>query len=607
MPEDEAGSAPGTRRHVDAGRDAYIAGRDIHQYLDRSSEVTALEVLNASGGAKRLAELSDADKTLERAGWLLTGVSPSVAVPALVVLLGRDKDLVIALLASIHEAKAESLVSAMGSDGAGLEKLPEAMKAITRCESTTDSALGMPTGRFMRVVSARGTQGFLQTYANGTIHWSLDYGAHAMTGAIAQCHRDTGGCGGLLGFPATTAALARHPRTETECSWQLFEGPSDYSPDVCAYLDAQCGATVVSSRKRGTHATWGSIGELSERGWRDRAWMGLPVDDAVPLGPSRRMNGEGTRGWRQRFESGSVYCSDKTGAIRVPHRWAAYLEGRGDVAGSTGFPVSPVLDAATSPYGTAGHYQRFEGSWDYPPDVVGRWSDQERPGGATIYHSPQYGAHTVERGNGVLYERLNGPASWLGFPTSDETDVNTSADDGRRTIQQFEGGAIFCTRKYDSVPVKREILDYLADKPYSDNRLGFPISGAEPLASGHGDSIQFFEHGVITQRDSLVQAWLDPANDLLTGLSVAGDGLIPARDVGIPARVNLLGDRPAAGLRCPYGKFLSKHLIAARVPGQRRRQLRDRPWFVTMCTFQCVYGPGVRPEDLSDSVDYPCN
>jgi len=110
MPEDEAGSVPEVRRHVDAGRDAYVAGRDIHQYLDRSSEVTALEVLNASGGAKRLAELSDADKTLERAGWLLTGVSPSVAVPALLVLLGRDKDLVIALLASINEAKAESLV-----------------------------------------------------------------------------------------------------------------------------------------------------------------------------------------------------------------------------------------------------------------------------------------------------------------------------------------------------------------------------------------------------------------------------------------------------------------------------------------------------------------
>jgi uncharacterized protein with LGFP repeats len=509
--EGEAEYAPGVRQQVDAGGNAYVAGRDIvHQYPNRSSEDTALEVLSANGGAKRLAALAEADETLERAGRLLTGVLPSVAIPALKVLWGRDEDLVIALLASINEAKAENLVGAMGSDGAALKKLLEATEAITRCEITAGRVLGMRTGRFMRATSAPGTEGFLQKYANGAIHWSPRYGAHATTGAIAQYHQDADGSRGLLGFPAAAAVQQKHPRTGTECSWQLFEGPSDYSPEVCAYLGVQCGGTVISSQKRGTHATWGAIGELSELGWRDRAWLGLPVDDAVPVGPSQRMDGEGTSGWRQRFESGTVYHSDKTGAIRVPRRWADYLEGRGDVAGSTGFPVSPVLDAAMSPSGTTGHFQRFEGSWDYPEDVVSRWSNQERPGGATIYHSQQHGPHTVERGNGVLYERLNGTASWLGFPISDETDASTSADDPGRTVQRFEGGAIFYTRTYDSVSAKREVLDYLDEQDYSD--LGSPIGEAEPLASGNGDYIQFFEHGVVTVQDDLIRAWLDPAD-----------------------------------------------------------------------------------------------
>ena len=242
--------------------------------------------------------------------------------------------------------------------------------------------------------------------------------------------------------------------------------------------------------------------------------MGLPVDDAVQVGPSQRTHGPGTSGWRQRFESGTVYSSDKTGAVRVPRRWAAYLESRGDVAGPTGFPVSPALDAAPSPYGTTGHFQRFEGPWDYPEDIVSGWSDQENSAGATIYHSDPHGAHAVERGNGVLYEQLNGTASWLGFPVSDEISADAPADDQERTIQRFEGGAIFYTRSFGPVPVKREVLDYVAEKLYPDEPLGFPIREAEPIGSGNGNYIQFFEHGVATVRDNIIQAWLDPAKRL---------------------------------------------------------------------------------------------
>ena len=510
MSENESAGPPGLRQQVEAGRDVYAAvGNIVFQNSGHSPEAAALKERSASEGADLLIELSSDDETLGRARAALTGVPTTVAAPALRMLLGRDENLAIALLARIPEARAETLVSAMGPHGAGLSELLTAIEAVNQCESTAGGVIGKRTERFMRASSGRGTQGFLQRYANGAIHWRPGYGALATTGAIAQYHRDAGGTGGLLGFPVAAAVQGAHPGTGTECSWQLFEGQSDYSPEVCSYLKARCGATVISSRKHGTYATWGGIGEYSELGWRDRAVAGLPIGDVLAFGPARRENGIGTHGWGQRFEGGTVYHSDKAGTIRVPGRWAAYLESRGGVAGPTGFPVSEERDAK-SPQRTTGSFQRFEGFWDYPEDIVGRWSDSERPWGATIYHSRKHGAHIVERGNGVLYERLNGTASWLGFPTSDEIPANRSAGSPEDTVQWFEGGAIFYSPEYDSVPVAREILDHLDEHPSLDDQLGFPIREAEQLAAKNSDYIQFFEHGVITVRDNLVQAWLDP-------------------------------------------------------------------------------------------------
>lgn len=318
--------------------------------------------------------------------------------------------------------------------------------------------------------------------------------------------------GGRLGFPVSPATQAQHPRTKTDCVRQLFEGPSDYGTEVCDFLQVTCGATVVSSEKHGTFSTWGGIGEFSELGWRDRGWQGIPVEDAVQAGPSSRTDGSGATGWRQGFENGTVYSSDKTGTIRVPRRWAGYLRDRGDADGPMGFPASPELAAATSPQGTSGRYQRFEGIWDYPDDIVRHWSDRESPGGATVYYSKLYGAHTVERGNGILYERRGGTASWLGFPTSDEVSVSEWTADPDRTVQQFEGGAIFYAREYESVPVKRTVIEYLAKQPFAVKRLGFPTGEAEPLPSGEGDDIQFFEHGVVTARNDVIEVWLAPGS-----------------------------------------------------------------------------------------------
>jgi hypothetical protein len=142
---------------------------------------------------------------------VLTGVPADVAAPALKVLVWRDEGLAIALLATINEAKARNLVGEVGPVGAGFSGLVEAVEAITQCESAGHEVLGERTGRFTRVTSGRGTQGFRQRCANGVIHWSPGHGAYATPGDIAHCHESAGGAEGLLGFPVAAVGLGAHP------------------------------------------------------------------------------------------------------------------------------------------------------------------------------------------------------------------------------------------------------------------------------------------------------------------------------------------------------------------------------------------------------------
>jgi hypothetical protein len=75
------------------------------------------------------------------------------------------------------------------------------------------------------------------------------------------------------------------------------------------------------------------------------------------------------------------------------------------------------------------------------------------------------------------------------------------------------------------VPVKRAVLDYLlAERSSPEDWLGFPTGEAEPLASGKGEYIQFFEYGVVTFRENLIKAWLDCDRDSNRLPSVREDG-----------------------------------------------------------------------------------
>jgi hypothetical protein len=126
--------------------------------------------------------------------------------------------------------------------------------------------------------------------------------------------------------------------------------------------------------------------------------------------------------------------------------------------------------------------------------------------------------HCVGWGNGHKYEEIGGPASWLGYPCSGEIEARSSPSQPRCTIQEFEGGAIFYKEEHGSIPVPQATLEFIASHDGLQERLGFPVRNETPppaVSAAHlnpaiatADREQFFEHGVVTVRDGVMEAWL---------------------------------------------------------------------------------------------------
>ncbi len=454
--------------------------------------------LNPREAARRLAQtpLDSAVRRLARA--------PVIAsAEVLDALLAENEQLTVQVLAHAHRRRARELIAEMRSPG-WLVDLPAAADAIDERERELRGSLGEGTGPLAHTGPSRaGTHGFGRDFENGQVHWSAQGGAQATTGTIGERYRELAGpADGPLGFPLTSEADAE-PGAEsgTTGRFQRFE------PDAA---DRRVHSTIYWSEKHGAHPVWGGISELYEANGGTGAWLGFPRSAEISAGPSKRDDGNGTTGVYQKFEGGSIHYSQKTGAIAVPAPIDGHLRSqhRG-VAGSLGFPVSPMLVAAPSPYGAEGHFQRFEGKWDYPGDILSCWSDDEGPGGATIYTSKKHGTHCVGFGNGILYERLGGTSSWLGFPLSDEVTVPGSADSPRHSVQRFEGGVIVYSEKQDSVAVPKATIDYLDQQPGLRDDLGLPLK--RPGKSAPDEQLQFFENGVVTHHDGTTEAWLRPS------------------------------------------------------------------------------------------------
>jgi hypothetical protein len=489
-------------------------GNEVHGKPERERPLSPaeLEVLRPRIAADRVARMLHNDAV----NLLATASVRAAAARVLEVFLtrdkGRDKGLAIRLLADIDQSIAEELIAAIPSADPLLRNLPKAVEAIADCEDNADVELGEEI-KWLRLAapSIRSTQGYFKAYEKGLIHWCDRDGAQPTSGEICAYHVAKGGSGSRLGFPLTPESQAGTSSPfGTPGRFQRFESRWNYGQETCRSLGLNCGATVYSS-KHGVYTTWGGIGEYYENIGGTNGPLGFPLTEEIEVGPIDREAGDGAVGWYQRFEGGVVYWSEKTESIAVHPPVSDYRDGHADL----GFPVSPLMKAATpEQYGTEGRFQRFEVWQDYPEDILGNWSDSESPGGATVYTSDAHGTYCVGWGNGVLYELLGGTSSWLGFPTSDETDARESEQESRATIQRFEGGAKFNKAENGSVPVPSAVMKYLSQHDDLIHWLGFPVKEADLLAQREGEQVQFFEHGVVTVRDGVPEAWVRPDDSL---------------------------------------------------------------------------------------------
>ncbi|MFC7755364.1 LGFP repeat-containing protein [Tsukamurella soli] len=97
-----------------------------------------------------------------------------------------------------------------------------------------------------------------------------------------------------------------------------------------------------------------------------------------------------------------------------------------------------------------------------------------------MFFSPKTGAHAVGGAIAGEYERVGGPASVLGLPTSDET----ATPDHKGRYQQFQGGTMYWTPATGAHYVGGAILAKYASAGYERGRLGYPLTSETKLASG---------------------------------------------------------------------------------------------------------------------------
>lgn len=176
-----------------------------------------------------------------------------------------------------------------------------------------------------------------------------------------------------------------------------------------------------------------------------------------------------------RFEGGHIYWSAKTGAHEVHGEILIRYLYHGAEGGSLGLPTSDEVEV---PGGRKSEFQR-----------------------ATIYWSSSSGAHEVHGAIRTRYHQLGGPGSFLGFPTSDESDIlqsNGKPSGGK--VSRFQGGTIYWSKNSNAYEVHGTIRALYESKLGGPlGPLGYPLTNEKRLAQ---PDIRYnnFQKGIIVWR-----------------------------------------------------------------------------------------------------------
>ncbi|MER6989565.1 hypothetical protein ABT337_13575 [Saccharopolyspora hirsuta] len=323
-----------------------------------------------------------------------------------------------------------------------------------RYESMTDeerAQVGEPLGG--EVVADEGLR--WQDFTRARFYWTPDTGVTVVRGLIYQRFLELGGHD-EVGVPITDELAS--------------SGGGRYSD--FRTRDGVIHSAIYFSTRTGAHHVVGPILEHF-RALGEDAHFGFPATDT-------RITPDAFGAYNHfvmpnsQHEDASIYWTQPSGANAVQgairEKWAA----SGWEAGPLGYPVT---DELTAPDGV-GRYNQFNGDGRFPAGIV--WS-------------PETGAHSVQGVIAQRYVELSGPGGVLGYPTTDEL----GTPDGRGRYNHFTGtggASVYWTPQTGAHEVYGGIRVRWSQLGWERSYLGYPVSGEHDVPQGRASD---FEHGVV--------------------------------------------------------------------------------------------------------------
>jgi uncharacterized protein with LGFP repeats len=328
--------------------------------------------------------------------------------------------------------------------------------------TVVQSILGLPTNDEQDVPGVAG--GRMTTFQGGTIYWSpATNGAHAVYGAIGAEYVHTASETDAHGIVVHNALLL--PTSDEQnvpgmpgARMMTFQGGNIY---------------WSTSSTNGAHALYGAtVGEYLATANETNAY-GTVVQTILGLPTSDEMDVPGVAGARMTpFQGGTIYWSSATnGASAVYGDIGAKYDSLGGPAGY-GVPISDEADVPGAPGARVTYFQ----------------------GGGAIYWSANGSQIPYEVHGGIEaeYQSLGGPASPLGMPTTDETDI----PGGLGRTNHFQFGTIDSSAATGTHEVHGAIYARYVSMGAEASALGLPMSDERDTA-GQAGRVNTFQRGAI--------------------------------------------------------------------------------------------------------------
>jgi uncharacterized protein with LGFP repeats len=220
--------------------------------------------------------------------------------------------------------------------------------------------------------------------------------------------------------------------------------------------------TTYSSLASGSHKVCGAIRAKYQALGGPSSFLGYPVTDetGTPDGVGR---------FNHFSNNGSIYWTPSTGAWSVHGAIRSKWASLGWERSFLGYPI-------TDETGT--------------PDGVGRFNHFSNSG--SIYWTPVAGASSIHGAIRGRYEAVGGPASFLGYPVTDET----GTPDGVGRFNHFSNnGSIYWTPSAGAWSVHGAIRSRWAGMGWERSCLSYPTSDEFAIPTGRQSN---FRGGAIT-------------------------------------------------------------------------------------------------------------